>query len=216
MQHTHISAFDLDRTLIKGNASFAFFLYLLKKGSVHLKGLLYSPFYFLRHRYFDMTLKQLHESVFKRFLQGVSLPYLERHVDGFVKTKFERLCYEPALRRLREAQERGDYTMILSNSPHFLVGPIAAHLGVDEWKATEYGIDSGGHLSRIESLFQGREKALYLEGRGDELGVPRESITAYSDSHLDLPFLSAAGKAVVVNPDYRLRRASKRHAWEEI
>ncbi len=163
-----------------------------------------------------MSLSELHEKIFHRLLKGRYLKTLEAHVELFVEEYVARALYMPAVSCLRRAQHLGDYTLILSNSPSFLVKAVAQFLGVHEWKATEYAVDNELRLSNISSIMQGEDKAEWLIKVAGRLKVARDAITAYSDSYHDLPFLRAAGCAVAVNPDRKLRKCSLKYRWHVI
>jgi phosphoserine phosphatase len=111
------------------------------------------------------------------------------------------------------AQHLGHYTLILSNSPSFLVSVFARCFGVDDWKATRYAIDHQENLSHIDVIFQGEEKAKYVNEIASQLHISKEDVTAYSDSYLDLPFLLTAGTPIAVNPDRKLKKYSESHSW---
>lgn len=211
-----ISVFDLDRTLIRGNSSYQFCLYLFHRKFFSLFTIIYSTFCYFRHCLLGMSLIDLHQKIFKRLLLGRSLDSMEKYVDSFVDESLSRTTYLPAAHCLRQAQLNGHYTIILSNSPSFLVSRIASFFNVDEWKATQYAVDKDKNLSHISSIMQGEAKAAYLLKISQQLGVEKENITAYSDSYLDLPFLLCAGKAIAVNPDSKLRQFSKKNRWNII
>lgn len=161
-------------------------------------------------------MEQLHRKVFKQLLQGISIKTLSSLVSSFVEEELENLLYQPALERLKVAQHLGHFTMILSNSPSFLVSVIAGKLQVDDWRASEYSVDKDLKLCQISSILHGEDKALWVGKIRNDLGIPMESVTAYSDSYLDLPFLQSVGRPVVVNPDSKLKKISKEQNWEEI
>lgn len=212
----NLSVFDLDNTLVNGNSSFRFckYLYSLKEfNSFHL---LYSLFCYFRHRFCGMSLLDLHKKVFNRLLLGRPLESLEKHVDAFVEERLSQFFYVPAVASLRLAQHLGHYTLILSNSPSFLVRSVAAYLGVNEWRATEYAVDTEHKLSDISSVMQGEDKAHAVLEIARGLGIKKEAITAYSDSYLDLPLLLIAGQAIAVNPDKKLRSFSLCQEWSII
>lgn len=163
-----------------------------------------------------MTLKELHYCVFKKLLKGIRIQTLLMYVESFVDEELERLLYVPALERLKWAQHQGQFTMILSNSPDFLVGSVSKKLKVDDWKSSEYTVDSEQKLSQISLILQGEDKALWVQKICRYLGIEKQEVTAYSDSYLDLPFLESAGIPVVVNPDNKLKKISKEKNWEEI
>ena len=213
MKETHLVVFDLDKTLVVDNCSFAFCRYLVSKKILPFSSLLCAFFYYLRHTFLGMGLADLHSHVFSSLLKGRSLSVLEAQVEPFLKEYLPLKEYIPALSQLRLAQQLGYYTLILSNSPSFLVKKIAEHLHVDEWFSTEYAIDKEKNLCHIAFIMQGEEKARAVKKIAKKLSIPLEKITAYSDSFLDLPLLLSVGVAVAVNPDGKLRRFSKLHDW---
>ena len=210
------SVFDLDRTLLSKNSSFEFCKYLYRKKVFSFFFIVQSCIYYVRHKYLGMTLEQLHHGVFKKLLRGVHIQVLSDHVSSFIDQELEGLLYFPALERLRKAQHQGQFTMILSNSPAFLVSFVASKLKVDDWKASEYKVDKDQKLCQISSILNGKDKALWVDKIIQYLKIQKQEVTAYSDSYLDLPFLQSAGVPVVVNPDSRLRKISKERNWEEI
>ena len=210
------SVFDLDRTLLCKNSSFEFCKYLYKNRVFSFFVVVLSCLYYIRHKYFGLTLEQLHHRVFKKLLQGMSLQVLSCQARSFIEEDVENLLYLPALERLRCAQHEGHYTMILSNSPSFLVEVIAHKLNVDDWKASEYKVDKDQRLCHISQILHGEEKAFWVRKVSLDFGIDEKDITAYSDSYFDLLFLQSAGVPVVVNPDKRLKRISQERHWKEI
>jgi HAD superfamily hydrolase (TIGR01490 family) len=211
-----LSVFDLDHTLVVGNSSFQFCQYLSRRGVLPTYTPSFSSFYYLQHRFFGLDLTGLHHKVFNRFLKGRPLEQLEECVEPFIQEKIRPSLYAPAIECLRRAQHLGHKTLILSNSPHFLVSKIARFLGVDEWDATQYAVDAQNALCHIARVVQGEEKAAFVCKIAKKLHLDKTEITAYSDSYLDLPFLLSAGNVVAVNPDRKLLRLSKRRCWTVI
>lgn len=211
-----IFLFDLDRTLLSTNGSFAFCRYLHRRKVISFSSLLWSFFYYVWHQYFGLSLEKLHEKVFKKLLYGMSLEVLKSHVQPFISLYLEKLLYFPAWEKLRTAQHLGWSTIILSNSPDFLVEAIAQKFKVDTFEASEYGIDKDQKLCQIVKILQGMEKAAYVKNIVHELELDKSSTIGYSDSYLDLPFLQSVGKAIVVSPDRKLKQVAKHMGWEEI
>jgi phosphoserine phosphatase len=167
----------------------------------------------LRHSLGLLSIVKLHESAFKRLFQGRSLPLIKQWTEEFLSAYFEILLYPPAIEKLKLAQRAGHMTAILSSGPDFLVEPIAKRLNATFWAATQYAVDKDQKFCHIERLMLGGDKASILNGLGDSYGVPKEGIHAYSDSHLDLPFLMAAGTAYGVNPNRKLRLICRKNGW---
>ena len=211
-----LSAFDLDHTLLRKNSSFEFCKYLYRQGVLSFFSLICSFIYYIRHTYLGLSLDQLHHKVFKKLLFGLPMRMLLDHAAVFVERNWQDLVYFPSWEKLRSAQHRGHITIILSNSPSFLVRILAEKFQVDDWKGSEYLVDSEQKLSQIGHILQGRDKALLLQQISSAKGICLKKTTAYSDSILDLCFLHAAGSAVVVNPDQKLKKVSHAFCWEEI
>lgn len=211
-----ISAFDLDNTLINGNSSASFCRYLYSQRAIPLSTVLHSFVYAVRHRYFGMTLSELHQSVFERLLLGKPLETLEKFVEKFVSQQIHDALYMPAFIRLKRAQQLGHYTMILSNAPSFIVEKFAHILGVDAFHATEYDVDENRRFNKIKRILEGRDKAQHIRAMAKKFGTFIDQITTYSDSVLDLEFLQSAGNPIAVNPDKKLRAISVKNQWSII
>ncbi len=215
-QIRRISAFDLDHTLIEANSSLLFYYFLVKQGLFNPITILRTIIYSLDHRFFNLSLKDLHKKAFSRFLKGTSFKFVEAQVKKFLEEDFHRFIYYPAFFRLRRAQHEGHHTVMLSNSPSFIVGPIAKYLGMSSWGGSEYKVNSEGIFESVKSILEGEGKAMRLKLLAKQLNTKMEDVIAYSDSPLDLPFLKVAGKAVVVNPTRKMRKISLKQSWETI
>ncbi len=206
----------MDKTLLKKNSSVVFCKYLYKKKVISLSAVCSAIVYYIRHRYFGLSLEDLHRKAFRRILFGLSLNFLQEQITLFLEEHLEHLLFTPAVESLRLAQRENHYTVILSSSPTFLVSPIAKWFGVDESRASQYQVDKDGRLCQIAIILQGEEKARLVEAFRLQLAISKEAVTAYSDSYLDIPFLLSAGSKVVVNPDRRLKKLSKKWGWKQI
>ncbi len=213
---THISAFDLDHTLFRVNTSFSFFSHLVKKrfySKLHFFPAIYN---YIRHHFFGLSIDKLHHTVFKNHLYHKSLQSLKAHAETFLSDDLFPHLYQPAYRRLKEAQQKGHYTLILSNSPEFLVQPIANKLGVKHCGGTTYDITPSGKLEAISELMMAKKKAEVIKKVREEFNLEKSDVTAYSDSYHDLLFLEEASHPVAVQPDKRLKKYAKIHNWEII
>ena len=209
-----ISAFDLDNTLVTVNSSFLFSRYLHKEGVLSFSTQIHTALLYVRHRFLGLPLEALHHAAFAALLKGRRRQDLQKHAVAFVDSNFDRILYVPAVAALRQAQERGDYTVILSSSPCFLVEIFAQKFGVDAWHASQYVVDSEGVLRAPSDILDGTVKAGILLEKAQELGA--KDTAAYSDSHLDLPFLEAADSPVAVRPDRELTKICRKRGWKLI
>lgn len=213
---SRLTVFDLDHTLIQANSSFKFGSYLYKNGFFSFFSLLQSVFHYSRYKFLGLPIEQLHFRIFDSLFKGRSREQVEAYAFHFIKQSLPALLYSPAVERLRNAQSRGDTLLILSSSPHFLVGLVANGLGVENWEATSYQSDEKGNLARVGCVLEGEQKAERLRIWAKKVGASRAEITVYSDSHWDLPLLFEAGQAVAVKPDRKLRKVCRKESWEII
>ena len=209
-----VSCFDLDHTLFQVNSSFHFGVYLYKHGVFSFFTMLYLAGCYALHSLHLISISTLQNLIFEKLFLGRSYSFMHEHAKAFLAKNFYRIVYLPAITRLKQAQQEGHYTVILSSSPDFLVKLCAQRFKVDAWSATEYELDQNNCFSKISKFMLGKDKASYLQSLGDYLEVAREDMTAYSDSHLDLPFLEVAGTAIGVNPNNILRTACEENNWE--
>jgi HAD superfamily phosphoserine phosphatase-like hydrolase len=161
-----------------------------------------------------MSVQTLHAKAFNTLFKGYKLSTIEEYADLFLSQYLSSMLYHPVIQRLREAQAKGEYTLILSSSPAFLVEAVAQRLQVAHWKATTYHLDSEGDLTAIAHVLEGQDKADYVTALADKMNLPASAITAYSDSYLDLPVLKIAGRAIGVVPDPYLKRICLDQGWE--
>lgn len=210
-----ISAFDLDHTLLKVNCSFAIGRYLYQIGQLRLADMLYNTGCYALHKAGFFSLQQLHEKIFERSFQGKLKADYERWTEEFLEQNYSQLIYPPALQKLQHAQQEGDYVLLLSSSPDFIVSRIAKRLGCAS-QATEYLVDKEGYFYKISYIMDGVAKASFLTEVATRLGVSLADTVAYTDSHLDLPLLNIAGKAVGVNPNRKLKAICQERAWEVV
>ena len=211
-----LAVFDLDGTLLRGNSSFAFCRYLIKKRALSKFAGLYAVWNYCCHFYGNRTLAILHEKIFNRLLKGLPLSLLQSHIEPFLAEILPHYCYRPAFEALKRSQHLGDFTLILSNSPSFLVKPIASYFKVDEWSSSEYALDERKELSHIAFLMQGIDKAEYVTTIASKLSTSLACVKAYSDSIHDLPLLQAVGEPIAVKPDKYLYSISQKHSWRII
>lgn len=214
LAYSRISCFDLDHTLLSVNSSFSFGAYLYRQGFFPFHKMLYCVSCYFFHKIGILSINDLQQKIFNSFFLGNSLNTIQAHVCKYLDHHLTSHYYDPAMKKFLEAKARGDYIVILSSSPDFIVGPIAERLGVNAWLASEYCIDALQCFTKIIRYVQGKDKAEYLTDLSLRMGILLKNTTAFSDSILDLPLLEVAGEAIGVNPDRKLRRVCLQNNWE--
>lgn len=178
--------------------------------------MIYSVACYGLHKLSKLSLHAVHEKIFKKIFQGRSHALFSQLAQDFVRDKIDSMFYVPALKKLEESMRSGHHIVLISSSPSFLVSLIAARLGIKEFYATDYDLDPHGNFISISKVLDGEAKAELLLDIIQRKGVSQDNTIAYTDSHLDLPFLIQAGNAVGVNPDSKLRTVCKQMGWEII
>ena len=162
-----VSCFDLDHTLLQVNSSFRFGAYLYKKGVFSFFAMLYLAGCYVLHSLHLISIPTLQNLIFKKLFLGRSYSEMHEHAHAFLDEYFYRILYLPAITRLQQVQQEGQYTVILSSSPDFLVKLCADRLKVDAWAATEYALDQNNCFSKISTFMLGEDKAVYLKNLGE-------------------------------------------------
>ncbi|WP_298346811.1 HAD-IB family phosphatase [Ferrimicrobium sp.] len=150
---------------------------------------------------------------FYRRYRGAELEELERRAPEFLTGYLLRKSFPLGLARVRAHRRAGHFTLCITGALSFAVAPMAPLF--DQMLSLEMTTDADG---RLTGEVPG---ALPIgEARGDVLrkvakanGYAIEETVAYADSTSDLPMLEAAGAAVAVNPDTKLRQLARRRGW---
>jgi HAD superfamily hydrolase (TIGR01490 family) len=118
------------------------------------------------------------------------------------------------LQRIDEHRRDGQVVVLATASNSFLAEPIAARLGFDHLICTPAEVIAGKPTGAIIG------RAAFREGKVERLHAwlaeHSSSLSgswAYSDSHNDLPLLSAVEHPVAVTPDEALRLHAGANGW---
>lgn len=210
---TSLHAFDLDKTLIKGNISVHFGKYLYKHNKISRTGLLTLLFFYLLHKCHFVSIQMLHKMACRLLFKGLFQTELDTWVKAFLDSKGKSFLNLPIFQTFEKMHSKGSITALFSNSPDFLVVPFGIRLGFHKIEGVKWAKDSSGRISHIAGSMSGADKAKNLEAAAKNYQIPLSQTFAYSDSILDLPFLEKAGIAIAVSPDFKLRRESLKRGW---
>ena len=211
--------FDLDRTLVRGSATFPLAVAAFRAGYVPPRQLLHdavSAMRFVRAGASDEVSAALRERILSAVAGHRAADVLALG-DAFLPRLAATVL--PESRALLAAHaEAGEDRVIVSASPVEIVGALADRLGLEGAVGTRSEIDAEGrYTGRLAGPF------CYREGKVDEIrrlaaerGYDLARSTAYSDSVSDLPFLEAVGSAVAVNPDSELRALAQERGWRVV
>ena len=214
---TRAAFFDVDNTLVRGST-----LYFLGRG-------MYQRGYFTKadiscfvvaNLRFRMTGTEKKE-VIDRFQKAATdfvgghqvndiLKLGEEIYDEYVSPKlWERTC-EIA----REHLTRGEDVWLVTAAPQDMANIIAQRLGLTGAIGSKVIIKDGIYTGELDGkLLHGTEKAFAIQSLAAERGYHLEDCYSYSDSHNDIPLLTAVGNPSAINPDALLRIKALAEGW---
>jgi HAD superfamily hydrolase (TIGR01490 family) len=217
LKPTRAAFFDVDNTLVRGST-----LYFLGRG-------MYQRGYFTKadisrfvvaNLRFRMTGMEKQE-VIERFQKAATdfvgghkvsdiLKLGEEIYDEYVSPKlWERTC-EIA----REHLAKGESVWLVTAAPQDMAEIIATRLGFTGAVGSKVIKKDGIYTGELDGkLLHGSEKAAAIRALAEEHGYDLNQSYSYSDSHNDLPLLTAVGYPSAINPDAILRIKALAEGW---
>jgi alcohol-forming fatty acyl-CoA reductase len=137
----------------------------------------------------------------------------EEYCDRVLMHRF----YSQALDLLKGNRAAGLEPVLVTGSPDFIVAALARRLGVEIFAANRLSFSRNCANGRLrEPIMAGEEKARWCEQFAQRQGLRLRDCWGYADSYYDLPFLTALGHPVAVNPDRRLEATARDRQWPVI
>jgi HAD superfamily hydrolase (TIGR01490 family) len=216
-QTTRAAFFDVDNTLVRGST-----LYFLGRG-------MYQRGYFTKADISRFVVANLRfrmtgmekQDVIERFQKAATdfvgghqvsdiLKLGEEIYDEFVSPKlWERTC-EIA----REHLAKGESVWLVTAAPQDMAEIIANRLGFTGAIGSKVIIKDGIYSGELDGkILHGAEKASAIRTLATEHGYNLNECYSYSDSHNDLPLLTAVGHPSAINPDAILRIKALAEGW---
>ena len=212
-----IAFFDVDNTITRGST-----LYFLGKG-------MYNRGFFtkrdigawvLANIRFRMTGTEKSE-VISRF-QKAATDFIGGHDVKEIRIIGEQIysefvspsIWQGTIELAKEHLSSGDEVWLVTASPEDFANLIAERLGFTGAIGTKAEIKDGKYTGNLNGkLLHGKEKAIAITELTKERGIDLKDCFAYSDSHNDLPLLSAVGHPRAINPDAKLRIIAFAQSW---
>ena len=212
-----IAFFDVDNTITRGST-----LYFLGKG-------MYNRGFFtkrdigawvLANIRFRMTGTEKSE-VISRF-QKAATDFIGGHDVKEIRIIGEQIysefvspsIWQGTIELAKEHLSAGDEVWLVTASPEDFANLIAERLGFTGAIGTKAEIKDGKYTGNLSGkLLHGKEKAIAITELTKVRGINLKDCFAYSDSHNDLPLLSAVGHPRAINPDAKLRIIAFAQSW---
>ncbi len=212
-----IAFFDVDNTITRGST-----LYFLGKG-------MYNRGFFtkrdigawvLANIRFRMTGTEKSE-VISRF-QKAATDFIGGHDVKEIRIIGEQIysefvspsIWQGTIELAKEHLSSGNEVWLVTASPEDFANLIAERLGFTGAIGTKAEIKDGKYTGNLNGkLLHGKEKAIAITELTKARGINLHDCFAYSDSHNDLPLLSAVGHPRAINPDAKLRIIAFAQSW---
>ena len=212
-----IAFFDVDNTITRGST-----LYFLGKG-------MYNRGFFtkrdigawvLANIRFRMTGTEKSE-VISRF-QKAATDFIGGHDVKEIRIIGEQIysefvspsIWQGTIELAKEHLSSGDEVWLVTASPEDFANLIAERLGFTGAIGTKAEIKDGKYTGNLNGkLLHGKEKAIAITELTKARGINLKDCFSYSDSHNDLPLLSAVGHPRAINPDAKLRIIAFAQSW---
>lgn len=125
-------------------------------------------------------------------------------VDGYIENIVSNDSnFYSTLNRLIDYRDADHRVVLISGSPHFLVGAFANHFGFD-YAASQYHHEDGYFTGDCDGMFSAKAKRAYLENFGLD---KYSNIVAFGDTCSDEPLFDSAHYSVLVEPNTYTRDA---------
>ena len=212
-----IALFDLDYTLLGGDATYEWIQFLIRLGVLEREthGAQLDRFY---DDYAKGTL-DIHD--FLHFDFGALAQHSRARLEEWREQYLAQSIVPIILPRARELiawhASRGDQTVIVTAANSFITTPIAGMLGVTQLLASHPETRDGeftGRIAGVPCFHEGKVTHLdaWLGERGQTLADFAESYF-YGDSQSDVPLMEKVTSPVAVGPDERLGRIARERGW---
>jgi HAD superfamily hydrolase (TIGR01490 family) len=213
---TAAAFFDLDKTVIARASMVAMGKPLYRHGLISrwlLLRALWGQLVYLWVGADEEKLTRMRDSVLK-LAAGWERDVVRRIAREAIEEVIEPIVYDEALALIAEHHEAGRPVFIVSASPEEIVAPLAEHLGIARWIATQAEVEDGRYTGRVAFYAYGPHKAVAMAEVAAAEGIDLSESYAYSDSATDEPMLAVVGHPVAVNPDRELLRIARDREWE--
>jgi len=211
-QGTVAALFDVDNTLLPGEASeVLFFGFLWRRGLVGWGELRRSAAWLTRHIP-PFSLHSLRER--KVYLTGKCPADIESRAREFCQAKMIGRLSVQGRAKLDEHRQAGHHLILVTGAPDFLIAPLAEFLGVPTvFAAKPEQQDSVYTGALIPPLPYGRGKRELILVHAQGMGLDLAGSYAYGDSPGDRDILELVGHPLVVNPIRGMARIARQRGW---
>lgn len=206
--------FDLDKTLLDTSSAQLYARFLYRSGELRRSDLARVMWWGMLSRLGVLDMNALIPRLMAEAAGEDEAKMRERCDRWFVQDVVSHLT-ERGQAKVQMHRAEGHVVALVSASTQYVVGPMAAFLGIPgQYVCTHLESQDGRLTGRIvPPVCYGQGKVVWAERFAAEHGIDLAASFFYSDSISDLPLLERVAHPVAVNPDPRLRRLARRRGW---
>ena len=214
---TAAAFFDVDNTMIRGASIYFFGKGMAGRGLITTSDLVRFGWQQLAFRVRGKeNLEAVAEARDKALglVAGKSVAEIVAYGEEIYDELMERRIWSGTRALAQQHLDAGQRVWLVTATPVELARIIAQRLGLTGALGTVSEVEDGRYTGRlVGEPLHGPAKAEAVRALAEREGLDLARCTAYSDSHNDVPMLSAVGHAVAVNPDTALREEARRQGW---
>jgi putative phosphoserine phosphatase/1-acylglycerol-3-phosphate O-acyltransferase len=143
-----IAYFDMDRTVLRDSSGMLYMRYLWRRGETDWRSMLLSSWYAAQYKLgllnFPLVLAKLAASVAdssEEATRELCQRFFDEMMVNYVAPR--------AVQRINEHRNQGHRVTLISASTPYVVGPLASHLGIEEYLCTRLEIVDGHFTGKI-------------------------------------------------------------------
>lgn len=209
-----IAFFDLDKTLIAENSAKLWLKSLWNNRDINALHMIHASYWLLKYHLGFTKMDEVIEKGLALIAGEDANEVLHKTREFFTDT-VQGLYRPGALQAIKVHRDLGHKISLLTSSFDGLSLLVQKDLSLDFCLCTRLEIAHGLYTGRtIGPPCFGKNKVTFALQLCDELKVPIQQCTFYTDSASDLPLLTVVGRAVAVNPDPHLRARAQLKGWE--
>jgi HAD superfamily hydrolase (TIGR01490 family) len=220
MKSKGIALFDLDYTLLGGDATYEWIHFLIRIGVLD-----HDPFAGELERFYDeyaagtLDIREFLHFDFQP-LRSNPRAQLEKWREQYLAEVVTPMILPKSVALVASHAARGHETMVITAANSFISVPIARRFGATHVLASEPETLEGeftGGIEGVPCFHEGKVIRLdaWLAGRGQSLADFGESYF-YGDSQSDVPLMEKVTHPVVVAPDDALAELARTRNWPVI
>jgi fatty acyl-CoA reductase len=168
------------------------------------------PFYIV----LDAVSRRRFNTAFFRNYSGVYQSELEQWAQEAVKGFWQQRLFREGLDRVRQHLAHGHRVVLITGNLKPILDPLGIWLEADKMVGAQPEVAEGCLTGRlVGGTMNGEAKAATAQLTAELLGLDLSASYVYTDSYDDRTLLESVGRPVAVNPDWRLRRLTRRRGW---